>query len=212
MKRVYNQTWQMFLRLMHYTNRRPDYQPYFTIKMIDDFLNDWSPADTIDWGCGENNHKLLYGNHIIGIDRTIEADIYGYPKDVWKQIPKAKAILAVNSMHFSLDVYGDVERAMDEKLQDGGEILLTLNNTGHASAQNWADPERWKAIGTLVDYWNINDHRELLEKEVETHVRGDHMILGMKDEETADKIILNTIQQTMVHDPWHGVVRVRLQK
>lgn len=213
MKQVYDQTWQMFVRLMHYTNRRPDFQPYMTLCCIDDFIMQHRLRSIADWGCGENNHKIVYDiGHMVGIDRTLEADIYGYPKDVWDQIPQSQAILAVNSMHFSTDVYSYVARAFDEKLEDGGEIFVTINNTGHANAQLWADPERWKEIGQLEYYWNVIDHEEQMKEELREFLFSDHMIINKKTTEELEAMHLNTVQQTMVHDPWHGVVRVRLKK
>jgi len=198
---------------MQYTSRRPDFLPYCTLKPIHDFIEQNKEQVTLDWGCGENNHKLVYGcDKWIGIDRTLEADIYGFPRDVWNTIPQSTAILAINSVHFSPNVYDEVERIITDKLVDGGAMFFTINDTGHAKAALYSDIDKWKKLGTVDYFWYIDDHREQLENDLADHLYDDptaDMKLGATDMSDMYHHVHNL---TIKQDPFHGLLRVKITK
>lgn len=213
MKQTYNHTWQFYLRMMHLTNRRADFQPYFILKSVDDFIMS-SSTDLLDWGCGENNLKLIYPHRrIIGIDKTIEADIYGYPDTVWNDIPHVDSIVAINSIHFNKDVYAAAERIMDQKMPNGGKMFLTINNTGHAPATEWADSKRWEMIGNLTYFWFAYDHQEELKNDLRDYLFNDQLLAGKQLSDTKmEDLYNNAVAQTILNDPWYGVLRIGLER
>lgn len=208
---TYNQTWEMYVRMMRYTTRRADFMPYCTLKLIDSFIRFNHLKTFIDWGCGENNHKIVYEcNHMIGIDRTCESDIYGYPTDVWDDIPIVDTIIAINSIHFSTNVFDTVEQIVDKKLNHGGEILFTINNTGHAKAEKYASIDKWSRIGTVRHYWFTPDHEDDLVNNLGDYLREDQIFNNKKLDWT--DAFNQTYAKTIKEDPFHGLLRVRLQK
>jgi hypothetical protein len=213
MIQVYDQTWQFYLRMMQYTARRRDFMPYCTLHSIDSFMQQVQDSHALDWGCGENNHKLVYNTPaMLGIDRTPEADIYGYPDQVWSVIPRSDRILAINSVHFNKSVYDAVARIMDEKLNVGGTMFFTVNDTGHSKARLWANPDLWAELGTVEYYWHIDDHRAQMEQDLKTHLYDDQIARLNSSAASLIDMYTRVVQQTITHDPFHGLLRVQIRK
>lgn len=213
MIQTYEQTWQFYLRMMHYTSRRADFMPYCTLEPIHNFIQRRKLYSFIDWGCGENNHKLAYDiGHMVGIDRTPEANIYGYPDDVWERIEPVDSILAINSVHFNLNVYDAVERIIEHKLKDDGEIFFTINNTGHAKARDWSDIDKWRQMGTVNYYWHMDEHKDEIEKDLAEHLYHDPISLLSPGPTDGADMYSHTCQRTIMQDPFHGLLRVCIKK
>lgn len=213
MIQVYDHTWQFYLRMMHSTTRRRDFMPYCTLRPIDNFMRHIGQDTALDWGCGENNHKLVYqATGMVGVDRTPEADIYGYPDSVWDQIPVSNYILAINSVHFNKNVYDAVARIMDEKLTPGGSIFFTVNDTGHNKARTWGNTDLWAQLGTVEYYWHMDDHRVRLEQELKTHLYDDPIARLNSSAASLIDMYTRVVQQTIQQDPFHGLLRVGIRK
>lgn len=217
MIQAYDHTWQFYLRMMQYTARRRDFMPYCTLWPIHAFMTEVKHREgvyhSLDWGCGENNHKLVYDTpFMIGIDRTPEADIYGYPDEVWDRIPRSDHILAINSVHFNKNVYEAVDRIMDEKLTTGGSIFFTVNDTGHAKARTWANRARWEELGTVEYYWHKDDHRTQLEQDLKTHLFDDPIARLNSSAASLIDMYTRVVQQTIQQDPFHGLLRIQIRK
>ena len=216
MRQAYEHTWQFYIRLNHFSTRRADFLPYLVLKKVDEFLVERQERKILDWGCGENNLKLAYPDcDIHGIDQTHEADTYGYPFECFDDF-ECDDIIAVNSIHFTdeKNLVSDVERIVNEKLQENGSIFFTINNTGNFKAEKFADQEIWRRLGKLHYYWFMGDHEKAVMEDIENYLTNDQIcnyrnrqgILSIKE------VIMDTINQTVRQDPFFGLLRIHLKK
>ena len=105
MRFAYDDSWQIeWAEKLHNnvaTGRK--YTPCFnTIKMLDNFIHSIPKNERIlDIGCGYNQVKIWYPEwNIYGVDKTLEADMYGFSEDIDYNSMHYKHALAINSIHF----------------------------------------------------------------------------------------------------------------
>lgn len=200
MIRAYKDTWQFYVRLMGFTTRRGDYVPYFINSTLQDFLNETSDP-VLDMGCGENNLKLFYPN-IHGVDRTLEADTYSFVgEQPFLDLPKYKYGVAVNSIH-----WGDIHSNIDLVLQKCKRVWISLNE--NHPIEDFKLIETWKQHGEVEYFWHGQkpETKELIRE----HLDNDHMYhyIAKRDGRTLDADVETVYNNTVINDPYFGVVRV----
>ena len=125
---TYEDTWQILVSNLIRPADTPRLQ---TLKVIDDFVRQTKLRDRIlDVGCGNNLYKSYYPDwDIYGVDKTFEADTFGFVEDFDLTKFGAKKIIAINSLGYGEPE--DVERKILQvygSLPINGKVLITLNN------------------------------------------------------------------------------------
>jgi SAM-dependent methyltransferase len=220
MIQVYDQTWQLCLRISGHTSRQEYVKPFCVIKSLHDFLLSIPKDELIyDVGCGDNNLKLFYSTfhnkNIIGIDKTPEPDIYNHvpinavysQRIQWDQLNSVNYITAINSMHFD-----NIEKNLDiimEKLKPGGKFYFTANDFNQLD--RWRHKENWSDIGNVKYFWCGLDYLKEQKNKLTEYIKNDEYISLMKTSEH-EEIINNIYDQAIKYDQYFGVLRVIIEK
>ena len=220
MIQVYDQTWQLCLRIFGHTSRQEYVKPFCVIRSLHDFLLSIPNNELIyDLGCGDNNLKLFYNTfrskNIIGIDKTPEADIYNHvpindaylQRVWWKQLNSVNYITAINSMHF--DNIGKNLDIIMEKLKPGGKLYFTANNFNQLDF--WRHKENWSNIGNVKYFWCGLDYLKEQKDKLTEYIENDEYVSLMKTSEHK-KIINNIYEQAIKYDLYFGILRVIMEK
>ena len=224
MIQAYDQTWQLALRVQGHTSRQEYVRPLCIIRSLHDFLLSIPNDELIyDFGCGDNNLKLFYGTfhnkNIIGIDTTIEADIYNLIPTQFDELRQAQwyheldsvnYITAINSMHF-----GKIERNLDivmRKLKPGGKLYFTANDFDHL--EHWRHEKNWSDIGNVKYFWcGLDQLKEQKDKLIEAINNDKHTRYRAEiKKKSIDEIIDKLYNKTIENDHWFGVLRVIIEK
>jgi len=224
MIQLYNETWEILIRLFEVTNRRQDFTPYCIIKSLHDFILSIPKKELIyDLGCGENNLKLcynaFYNKQIIGIDRTPEADIFSFfDEDTWNKLNPVNYIIAVNSIHFASNQDQLIKNIIHviKKLKPGGKLFFTLNDLTHLDnlqyKQNWVD----LGIGSIEYFWCELPNADLLKLHIKEYLTNDHYLkpyfAGLREEFDIDQKVNKIYNSGVIIDPYYGVVRCIIKK
>jgi len=204
---VYDETWQIVLSDIQQEN--PQYGrksvPFFkTLKFVDDFIKS-IPTDEciLDMGCGLNLFKIHYPEwNIYGIDKTLEADQWGYLEEVDLNSLDYKHAMAINSIHFEeKDKILDRINKIYNGLPLGGYFMFTLNaiviNMNPGLAFDFFCNYNWESIDNVV-YKSVRtpEDKENMKTKVENMFANDL------------KSVINVID----NDWLYGTIRIILQK
>lgn len=225
MIQVYDQTWQLCLRIFGHTSRLPYLKPLCVIRSLHDFLLSIPNDELIyDLGCGDNNLKLFYNTfhnkNIIGIDKSPEADIHNHvPSHVsvdnnenlqqiwWKQLDPVNYITAINSIHF-----GNIGKNLDvvmKKLKPGGKLYVTVNDFDQLDS--WRQEKNWSEVGNVKYFWCGLDSLKEQKDELTKYIKNDEYVSLTKTSEH-ETIIKDIYDQAIRFDYYYGVLRVILEK
>ena len=201
MIQLYDETWQYIVRLRH-TARRSEFMPFCTIKPLYSFItecHDW--YDILDIGCGENNLKLFFKN-IVGMDRTNEADIFGWQYDkAWEKLPEYRYGIAVNSLHWN-----DIEKNIKQALNKCSRMYISLNE--NQNIDEWKNENRWKKLGNVEYFWH--GQKEQTKQDISQYLKNDQIY----SKTHLDKLEIDTnviYNEAVLKDPYFGVIRVVLE-
>lgn len=205
MIRAYDETWQMYVRLTELTCRRPDVKPLMINKTLLDFLEDNKSRSILDMGCGENNLSMYYPN-IHGLDRTIEADTYGFVSDiVFDLLPEFECGIAVNSLH-----WGDIESNIERSMSKCKTMWISLNE--NHPIDEFKSVDKWKNYGNVEYFWH--GQKQETRSQIKHHLDNDHLYhyLAKQHNRSLDQDTDAVFQNTVMNDPFYGVVRVILSR
>ena len=79
-------------------------------------------------------------------------------------------------------------------------------------AREWADSERWKTMGELTYYWHMDDHREQIETDLADHLYNDSISARKLGPTDMSDMYNRVHQQTIMQDPFHGLLRICIRK
>lgn len=206
--RPYNDTWQFYVRQTGLTSRRSEFNPYFINYSLYNFLNQ-TAGPVLDIGCGENNLSLFFPT-IHGIDRTIESDTFGFiTDDAFDKLPQYDYGIAVNSLHWN-----EQNNSIHDKIQLAvskcKNLWISLNE--NEPIEEFKDSNTWEKYGTVKYFWhgqNLNT-KQLIQE----HLKNDHSYTYMAQlkNRTVDDDVELVYNNTVLNDPYYGVVRVIIQR
>jgi len=203
MLQSYDETWKYVVRLERNTPRRGEFIPYCIIDTLYNFLKSCgSESSIIDIGCGENNNKLFFPN-IVGIDRTLEADIYAWQHDdAWKKLPQFDFGIAVNSLHWN-----DIGLNIKEALNKCNKLYITLNENQDIS--EWKHRSTWESYGNVEYFWH--GQKEETKEIIREYLKNDQLY-SWRSIDNLDDDVDNIFNKSVKMDPFFGVVRVIISK
>lgn len=203
MIKTYEETWQFYIRQLHMTVRRGEFVPYFVNKSLYDFVSN-ATDKILDIGCGENNLKLFFPEKMHGMDRTLEADTFGFIEDVaFSSLPNFNYGIAVNSLHWN-----DIHKNVSLATKKCKKIWISLNE--NQPIDEWKTIDNWKQYGNVEYFWH--GQKENTKQEIKNFLQNDHLyphFLNQRNTtiENDVELVYNT---TVLKDPYYGVVRVVL--
>lgn len=195
---IYDETWKFLVRQFGLTARHTQFNPFYIIDTLDVFIQ--SADDTIlDIGCGDFNLKCAYPHKKwIGVDKTLEADIWGYPSEGalhWTH--KFKYGVAINSLH-----HGNIKKNIEIATKHVNNLYVTLNEV--KNIDEWKDKTYWEQFGKVKMFWH-GQKSETVQQMTE-YVQNDSMYASRWEPEQEH---VNHVAQNGIHtDPYYGVVRV----
>ena len=197
---IYNETWKFLVRQFGYTARHPQIQPFYMIDTLNDFIQ--SCDDTIlDIGCGDFNLKWAYPDKKwYGIDKTIEADAWGYPgEDAWDELEHYKYGVAINSIH-----HGDIERNLVTALEKVDKLYVTINDNHDINV--WKFQDHWDKFGKVEYFWHGQKSTTI--QEMAGYMQNDTLYQHRFKQDTSIDDIKHVSNNGILNDPYYGVVRV----
>lgn len=200
---TYKRTWHWYVR-QHYTGRRKEFNPYYINSQLYNFLKVHTHNQILDIGCGENNLRLFFKN-ITGIDHTLEADEWCWPREpAWWNIEYHKVGVAINSLH-----WGDIKHNIQTCLDKCETMFITLNN--NQDIDEFRQRRTWDELGKVEWFWH-DDNKEQTKDEVKEFLLQDHLYNGIFNKKDVDKHVKDIYNNSIIHDPIYGVVRAIIRR
>lgn len=203
MIKTYDDTWHFYCRQLQLTVRRGDFVPYFVNRSLYNFLSD-ATSKVLDIGCGENNLKLFFPEKIHGIDRTIEADTFGFIEDdSFRSLPNFEYGIAVNSLHWN-DIHTNISVATSKCKK----IWISLNE--NQPLDQWKNIDTWKQYGNVEYFWH--GQKEETKTDIKNFLKSDHLYpyMSLQRNRNLDEDVETIYNNTVLKDPYYGVIRVIL--
>jgi len=197
---IYNETWKFLVKQFGYTSRHPQINPFYMIDTLHDFIQ--SCDDTIlDIGCGDFNLKWAYPDKKwYGIDKTIEADAWGYPgEEAWNELEHYKYGVAINSIH-----HGDLESNLIAALEKVDKLYVTINENKDIDV--WKFQEYWSRFGKVEYFWHGQKSTTI--QQMSAYMQNDTMYKDRFKQDISLDHIKHVSNNGILKDPYYGVVRV----
>ena len=216
-RHVYDESWQIclsdHLQALPIGGRKCG-QFFKTIPLLNDFILDTPEDQTIlDVGCGYNLNKIYYPERQIhGIDKTLEADTYGWLEEVdLTQIDFQHAI-AINSIHAGhCDVVLGRIRQVYNALPVGARFLFTVNNLGEVNGFRSLRDYAWdQEFDVEYKYIRTQESKQQMREQALQIMEG--IVTNPEAKPLEIDEILEQLWHFIEKDNYYGLLRVIIKK